>query len=451
MDPSSFADVPALVSDFESDVDKMNDPLPLQAALAPEKLKNFACTTKIEEILPRDQKVVTLQANCSVNQALEVLGAHKILSAPVVITGESAWETIMRGDSFDQSAHLWGDELGPNAEVLGFCSVDAIMGAFIDHFEDQYGSEDETKAAGWENDTLGMMGALSKSGQAFGNRSLFNTIRLRRQGEDGEFFYRATAGMTLYDVIQKGFLKRGAPPVNLDSFPRTADISHRIGFFNKEGFITNVVSQSDVIAFLNDNVGLLGVGHLSVGLLGLGVPYDEPGSPDDVASFREDETTLDAVRFMYKRNINAVAIVTDTGKLKGNLSISDFRTILPAQLASVLALPVRDTLDVIYSFNKFKASSTDALTTDADYKRAATTGNQHNSNFFESALWKEAQESRLGSQMLVTCQRSDTFSYVLNLIATRGVHRVYVVKDELGFSLEGVITLSDVLDMFLED
>jgi len=150
---------------------------------------------------------------------------------------------------------------------------------------------------------------------------------------------------------------------------------HRVALINMQGEISTIVSQSDLIKFLNDSKHLLGESaNKSIRELGL----IRGGELKVVSS---EHPTIDAFRMLATLNISAAPIINSQGSLVGTLSVSDLRALRKDPLSTLLQ-PVRD----------FK-------------------------------------ELGVGNSINVVCGPNATLSDVLAMLAGTQVHRVWVTNN----------------------
>jgi len=150
---------------------------------------------------------------------------------------------------------------------------------------------------------------------------------------------------------------------------------HRVALINMQGEVRTVVSQSDLIRFLNNSKQLLGeTVNKSIRELGL-------IRENDLKVVSSEQPTIEAFKMLASLNISAAPIVNSQGSLVGTLSVSDLRALRKDPL-SVLLQPVRD--------------------------------------------FKELGE---GNTINVVCSPHDTLSDVLAILAGTQVHRVWVTNN----------------------
>jgi len=110
---------------------------------------------------------------------------------------------------------------------------------------------------------------------------------------------------------------------------------HRVGLINLQGEMTTIVSQSDLIRFLNNSKQLLGESvNKSIRELGL-------IKESELKVVTTDQPAIDAFRMLASMNISAAPIINSQGSLVGTLSVSDLRALRNDPLSTLLQ-PVRD-------------------------------------------------------------------------------------------------------------
>ncbi|CEP03590.1 unnamed protein product (mitochondrion) [Plasmodiophora brassicae] len=166
---------------------------------------------------------------------------------------------------------------------------------------------------------------------------------------------------------------------------------HRCAVFDREAHVSGMVSQSDIVRYLAKHVhepSLQAYSNATVAQVGWG---HRP-----VTSVREDESVKNVIMSMHERGVSAVAIVSSTGTLVGNFSLTDMRGINEHNLDSKLNASVVDYL---------QGCSPDSL------RPACTTLN-----------------SNVGD--------------VIRTLATERLHRLWITEHDRPI---GVVTLTDVM------
>ncbi|KAK8567255.1 hypothetical protein V6N13_105235 [Hibiscus sabdariffa] len=139
----------------------------------------------------------------------------------------------------------------------------------------------------------------------------------------------------------------------------------------------------------------------------MGLPFMPP---NEVISVQSDDLILEAFKRMRDNQVGGLAVVEGPGKkIVGNVSIRDIRHLLlkPELFSNFRQLTVKDFISIVVS-------------TGQEVGRPTTP---------------------------VTCKVDSTLGSVIQSLATKKVHRIYVVVDEN--EVIGVITLRDVISCFI--
>lgn len=165
---------------------------------------------------------------------------------------------------------------------------------------------------------------------------------------------------------------------------------HRVALINMQGEVCAVISQLDIITFLNNSKHLLGeIASKTVKELGL-------VKSDELILVDNEQPAIAGFKLLAEHNISAAPIINAQGTLVGTLSISDLRVLREDPLSSLLQ-SIRDFKDI-----------------------------------------KE------GSSMNVVCSAHDTLAHVLTILAGTQLHRVWVTdEDNTPIS---VISLTSICD-----
>ncbi|GER51505.1 AMP-activated protein kinase [Striga asiatica] len=175
--------------------------------------------------------------------------------------------------------------------------------------------------------------------------------------------------------------------------------------------IENFITQSAVVLGLQGCKGrdwFDCISHHSLAELGL--PFM---SPDQVVGVRDDELILEAFKKMKEREIGGLPVMEgESRKIVGNISIRDIRFLMlkPELFSNFRGVTVKDFIQMV------------SLATN-DPGRTVTP---------------------------ITCNPESTLGSVIDTLASRGVHRIYVVRDT-GNEVLGVITLRDVISCFINE
>lgn len=169
---------------------------------------------------------------------------------------------------------------------------------------------------------------------------------------------------------------------------------HRVPVIDHQGRVSNLITQSSIVSFLAAHIDKLGnIAGQTVSSLLLG--------HKDVFTVGINARAIDAFKIMTDRDISAVGVVDEEGRLIGNISVRDIRVVATdTRLLQRLYLGVRE---FIYKINS----------TRVDIINPA-----------------------------IACSAADTYGLVVKKLAASRVHRIYVVDNHLPV---GVISLSDAL------
>jgi len=178
----------------------------------------------------------------------------------------------------------------------------------------------------------------------------------------------------------------------------TPEHIHRLPVLNDDGGIADVITQSMLIDFLWQNIEKIGrAADMHV--------RDIQGT-DHVISVNEDTRAIVAFREMAKSGVSGLAVVDKGGKLVGNISLRDLKGIHP------------DAKIFWRLWNTVKV-------------------------FKEKALADFPPPTKITGPVAVT--NDDTLSTVVEYMALKHIHRVYVVNDKASMTPQRVISQTDVL------
>ncbi|KAK9865169.1 hypothetical protein WJX84_010351 [Apatococcus fuscideae] len=324
----------------------------------------------------------------TIGQVLRLFAVHNILSAPIFEANSS--------------------------HCSGFLDLVDILQAVLSWFNVRADAADRTDK-------------LKKAGR----KLLTERIRSIKLANDGHLVYRNGSSTTLLEVITSGFLQ----PVG------AREVSHRIAVWDyvnsaepededaavDEGgfgvYITNIISQSDIIRFLHQHGQQLGrLGSMTVEALGL--------ATKQVVCVPSDMPTINAFAAMCASHVSCAGVVQlrGHGALVGNLSVSDLRGILPEHF-SVLGQPVMTFLEIR------RAGKCWATPTPRNPRI------QHTTNGCNGWGIKSAE----GTQpvRVAACSPDATLLEVIEILVTTRYHRIYVTSEDRRPC--GIITLTDIL------
>ena len=166
---------------------------------------------------------------------------------------------------------------------------------------------------------------------------------------------------------------------------------HRVAVFNAHGEVVNVVSQTDIIRFLHNNMEALGpladTSLQQLGLLAGALPphhshmsYIYVAGRPPVVSVNPHIPALIAYQKMLEAGVSGAAVVADSGELIANLSLSELRAIQPEHFGA-LALPVGEFLALLHGTVYVGYSAmTSSAAKHPFFASAASTGNRNESD-----------------------------------------------------------------------
>jgi len=178
----------------------------------------------------------------------------------------------------------------------------------------------------------------------------------------------------------------------------TPEHIHRLPVLNSDGGIADVITQSMLIDFLWQNMEKIGNA--------VDMPVRDIQGTNHVLSVKEDTRAIVAFRDMARSGVSGLAIVDQNGKLVGNISLRDLKGIHP------------DAKIFWRLWNTVKM-------------------------FKEKALADFPPPTKITGPVAVT--NDDTLSTVVEHMALKHIHRVYVVNDKFSMFPQRVISQTDVL------
>ncbi|KAK1351990.1 SNF1-related protein kinase regulatory subunit gamma-1 [Heracleum sosnowskyi] len=181
-----------------------------------------------------------------------------------------------------------------------------------------------------------------------------------------------------------------------------------------EGKIENIITQSAVIHMLQECAGLQWFESWGTKKLWeLGLPLMKPSR---VVKVCEDEPVLQAFKLMRQKGIGAVPVVeSGGGKAIGNIGIRDIQFLLLAP--------------AIYKNHRSITAKS-----------------------FLSAVGSYLEEHQKSSPLIndvVTCTKDNSLKDVITKLDSMKIHRIYVADDE--GNLGGVITLRDIISKLVHE
>lgn len=194
-------------------------------------------------------------------------------------------------------------------------------------------------------------------------------------------FHPVKTGYSLYFVIE--------------ALAREHDL-HRVPIIDNERQLMNLITQSQVVRFLYENLDKIGnKTKMPVNLIN--------NVLKDVVSISESQPAIDAFSLMVKENVSGIAVVDESGKLTGNLSVRDLKAMAPD--SGLFWRLYKPTKEFISKLNKEHATTR---------PRSA----QH-------------------------CTVDDTVESVITKLTEHRIHRLFIVNSH--HQPIGVISLKDIL------
>jgi len=184
----------------------------------------------------------------------------------------------------------------------------------------------------------------------------------------------------------------------LEPLARTENL-HRIPVIDKNRQMFNLVTQSQVVAFLAKNLDLIGRKKDKP------VSLCEDARKPRVLSVSEDSLAIDAFNSMVEKGVSGLAVVDSSGVLCGNISLRDLKAIsYDARLFWRLQQPIKN---------------------------------------FLSKLGAEYATKHGRPSTLITATEDDTLGHIIKTLAEHQIHRVYIVDSDK--KATGLLSLKDVL------
>ncbi|EFJ45381.1 hypothetical protein VOLCADRAFT_109874 [Volvox carteri f. nagariensis] len=356
---------------------------PIRSWLSSESLQSF--------VNSHHQQIIALQKDAPVGSALQVLAENKILSVPVL------------------------DEEG---EYLGAFSVGDALRVLMQELESQLGH-------GWF-DRLAQIKAseLEAIGSSLCSKKVYTVTH------PGDLWLKGDSKTTVLTVIKEGFqvlepkghhrifVVDPAKAHTVTVHGSTVVINIKPGSEKPEASglrPTDIVSQLDVVKLLSEHKDKLEL-VMTKTLEELEI------FEGSVFTIHASASALEAFHHMALDHKSCLGIVDNTGKLIGNVSVSDLRFLGPQNYGLLLST-VAEFSVVIAG----KGPSQEEAINGARVAGAA------------DGKWSEV----LKDLPLPTLKPSGTFGQLLGTMASENLHRLYIV-DEDGKPVS-IVTLTDVL------
>lgn len=380
------------------------------------KLPEYLASTPLSVLLSRQQRVLTLEHNQTIGEALKALAKRKVLSAPLVIS--PALEDLSTGET----------PFGPT--LLGWIDVSDVLRGLISHLQEKHKT--------LPSNMLQLMSELETEGKSFSRKPLITLTG----SSDRRLVYTGEASATLMQTIREQFLGGGG----------NAALVHRLAVFDDDGTVTNIVSQLDVVRHLSQHSEQLLGAAGGRSLTDLGLPFTR----SLFVSVEPSMPTLLAFDHMLRCGVSGAPVLTAQGVMVANLSVSDLRCIQPEHLG-VLALPVAEFLALLHRTTYLGYSQV----TSASKDHAFFAGSPRPRTWVgvgDTAPPSHRDMARSGSSgpgtdedvRLISVLPTSTLNEVLHMLGDNHIHRVYVLDPEpeaarAGTQLKGIITPTDIL------
>lgn len=300
-------------------------------------------STPAETLTPPDRKVFIAQRTDKVTDVWKGLIKHDFLSVPVLQKTKRKY--------------------------YGFMDVNDIVDFVIRTFESDKLSKDVDFWNQFEKE------------EVFSQKTVNDIMKSPRLKKNP--FHPVSRGYSLFTVMEILSHERGL---------------HRVAIIDDEFNLVNLITQSQIVKFLYENLKQLG-----------GVK-DRPISELDikrekVLCINENEPAVNAFRKMIEENVSGLAVIDDAGKLVENISLRDLKAI---QHDGRMFWRLHQTCK----------------------------------NFLQK-IRKELTNPDQRPNHVLALTPTDKFEEVIKMAAIHGVHRVYIVNEEK--KPVGVLSLQDIL------
>eukprot|EP00698_Gefionella_okellyi_P004600 TRINITY_DN14207_c0_g1_i1.p1 TRINITY_DN14207_c0_g1~~TRINITY_DN14207_c0_g1_i1.p1 ORF type:complete len:372 (+),score=80.17 TRINITY_DN14207_c0_g1_i1:58-1173(+) len=324
-------------------------------------VKSLAEATLADVLVEKPKiPIISLSTSDTIADAMKTLSKNHILAAPVLLTGSIE-------DTEDSAA---------TDVFMGTIDVLDLLNSVVDEFSADSRVLPLHGKMRWEK--------FHEVAREFTSKSVFT---VSSQLGTSELAYRGLEHQLLLQVIQDAFVT-----------PSHTRHVHRVAVLNPSGQVIRIVSQSDIVRFLDHHADKWeALGRKSLLELGL--------ADKALVTIAEDETALAAFQKIRAENVTAAAVVDHQGKLVSNISASDLRG-LHVDTFDRLLKPVKEFL-----------------------------------------LLGHYDKTYLHLPPPLTCSRESHFKDAVHLLASSGKHRLYVVSDRM--IPAGVVTLTDVLRVLI--
>eukprot|EP00879_Flechtneria_rotunda_P008511 GHRR01008917.1.p1 GENE.GHRR01008917.1~~GHRR01008917.1.p1 ORF type:complete len:366 (+),score=88.67 GHRR01008917.1:967-2064(+) len=250
-------------------------------------------------------------------------------------------------------------------------------------------------------------------------------------GGDGDFLHVRETKASLQDVVVNGLLQPKERGSHMGKHIVTGTV-HRVAIYDAQFRLINIISQTDIIKFLYMN-------QQDIGDLSKQTAAELGWAQTMVVSVGPEVSAIEAMRLMNERQISAVAVVDGVGKIIGNFSVSEMRTIM-AEHFGALALPVAEFLALEHG-TEFQGYS-------RIQEHEVTDSKGHRFVTDRVARTRPRTPGEEVGQSLVLVKPAAPLTEILGKIVNHRIHRVYVVDDQERPC--GVITCTDILRLVIK-
>jgi len=293
---------------------------------------------------------------------------------------------------------------------------------------------------------------LETTGQTFASRMLKD---LPVFGLDGEFFpdSQGTASfrdLVIYFLASPEERQQYHNLVALSHTVRGGDLSenakamvHRVAVYDSQFHIKNIISQSDVVKFLYAH-------KRAFGTLAKATVEECGWIRKELITVSPDMSAIAAMQLMQKKGIGAVAVVDKDGRIIGNFSMSEMRTIM-AEHFGALAMPVAEFLAMEHGTDFWSCTHTSRRSLDIACPNEKEEVKSTEGAKFTKDKLRRQKHHHIGGEVgqdLVLVVPTTTLLEVLEKMVKNRIHRIYVIDP--ANKPVGVITCSDILRKVLE-
>jgi 5'-AMP-activated protein kinase regulatory gamma subunit len=304
--------------------------------------------TRVEQLRLPENKVFVAERKDKIIDVFKGLVKHNFLSVPVLQAHEHKW---------------WG-----------FVDMNDIVHFIIKNFGDRKLSEEGKDF--WQ---------MLHTEEEFAAKTVDDIMQWPMQRKN--LFHPVKVGYSLFYAIE--------------ALAKERDL-HRLVVIDDDRMIVNMVTQSQVVDFLQKNIDLIG-DKVNKPLSAI------PRLFHEVYSVPESVQAIDAFNLMVSKNVSGVAIVNEEGKLTGNISNRDLKGI------------ATDGSMFWRMFSKVH-------------------------NFWDKVRRESEQEHPRG---VVALKSTNTLKDVITKLTENKVHRLYIVDDDR--KPIGVVSLRDILYEIIVD